>query len=611
MYQNLINQNPMINQFNGYSTQNPNFIPFQTNQLINQNVHVLNGLNDLVQQHKMIQQNMGMYQQQIQQQPQINQQSHQTNKQKRDERDQAPSRGNRSNNSNAKPRGLNIIEEMLKPQKIKKENKDVAGNYKNREAKQKEKFQITNAPYKNIIKDKIVTKKVQDVKEEDLLVHKSIHEIDADKNKFERELKIKKKDTDKINDELKIEFDIDNYDKHKKKFEYKETFIRNLAYEENTFDESKQDFVEFYKQKQKEAKDGMEICDQILRGIVDNNIISKDELPLDSPTDHSTTDIDINAVIKNVQIDDGTTNIKTTEDTAPKINPMANRKKKQTNAIASVKKEELESEIPKTQNKKLPIVSKTVSKNINPVKKDTINTNKTVIDSVPLKRAPISTNKTEVDSVPLKKNIVSTSKVVPDSMPLKPISNPVPPLPLKKEPNQNIPIKSELIKSTITKPITSTVTKPITPTATKPITPTATKSITSTVTKPITSTATKPITSTVTKPITPTATKPITSTVTKPITSTATKPITSTVTSTVTKPITPTVTKPTSTLAKLKPHLTANQTSTQIKSESKPSALKQAMSGTKTTPNISTIKTAPNRGNNMGSMVNSREIIHV
>jgi SAM-dependent methyltransferase len=54
--------------------------------------------------------------------------------------------------------------------------------------------------------------------------------------KFDKDLKRKEEEGTKINDELQIEFHIDNYDKHKKKFEYKETFIKNLAFEENTFD---------------------------------------------------------------------------------------------------------------------------------------------------------------------------------------------------------------------------------------------------------------------------------------------------------------------------------------------------------------------------------------
>lgn len=85
----------------------------------------------------------------------------------------------------------------------------------------------------------------------------------------------------KINDEIKIDFHVDHYDSHKKKFEYKTTFIRNLRFDQNTFDDNKQDFVDFYQKKQKEAEDGQKICDHILHTIIDENIIDKSELPGD------------------------------------------------------------------------------------------------------------------------------------------------------------------------------------------------------------------------------------------------------------------------------------------------------------------------------------------
>lgn len=65
MYQNLANQNPLINHFNGYMAQNPNVVPFQNNQLINNNVHVMNNLTNSIRQHQMVQQNIPMYQQQM------------------------------------------------------------------------------------------------------------------------------------------------------------------------------------------------------------------------------------------------------------------------------------------------------------------------------------------------------------------------------------------------------------------------------------------------------------------------------------------------------------------------------------------------------------------
>lgn len=278
MYSNLANQNPLVNNFNAYMTQNPTVIPFQNNSLINNNVHVLNNLNDLIAQNKNIQQNISTNQKNILQNTE-----------------------NTRNTSNKKTgKTLNIIEEMLKPQKITKDNnKDSeikyrakAEDYKlDKEGRLAKKFKITNAPYKNIIKDKVITKDVDQVKENDLLVHKSVRNIDANREKFDKELEAKMDEKDKINDELKIEFHIDNYDKHKKNFEWKETFIKNLAYEENTFDETKQDFIEFYRKKQKEAEEGKKICDQILHSIVDDGIINKEELPTEQPQNIDVNDI--------------------------------------------------------------------------------------------------------------------------------------------------------------------------------------------------------------------------------------------------------------------------------------------------------------------------------
>ncbi|AGF85459.1 low complexity protein [Moumouvirus goulette] len=271
MHHNLINQNPMINNFSAYSRQNPNFIPFQNNQLINNNVHVMNNLNNLLQQHKNIQSGMNNYS------------VLQSNN--------VPKNNSKKNNSNTKKK-LNIIEEMLKPQVIIKDNKDVESNFKVRDEIRKKileenKFDVkpTNMPYKTIIKDRIINKKVEEIKLEDLLVHKSIKGIDDNKDKFEKELKIKENEKEKINDELQIEFNIDNYDKHKKTFEYNATFIRNLAYEQNVFDENKQDCIEFFQKKQKEAEEGKQLCDEILRNIIDEGIISKDELPTDNSED--------------------------------------------------------------------------------------------------------------------------------------------------------------------------------------------------------------------------------------------------------------------------------------------------------------------------------------
>jgi len=250
MYQtnSLVNQNPLLNQFNGYNQTNPNVIPFQNNALLNRNVHVSNSFNEILQQHKNVKQNIPVY--------------------------QSSSKGNKS---------TNIIQDLLKPQKVTKDNKDVMVNYKaNEPTRTKEyvekQFPMSNAPYKVILKDKIVTKNVKDVTLNDITVHKADRSVDANRKRFDAELDKKKDMMKTTNDELKVEFAVDNYDNHKKKFEYKETFIRNMGFQQNTFDQSKTDYIEFYQKKQKEAEEGKKLCDQILKDLVNNDIISKDEI---------------------------------------------------------------------------------------------------------------------------------------------------------------------------------------------------------------------------------------------------------------------------------------------------------------------------------------------
>lgn len=302
MYQNIANQNSLLNNFNGYITQNPNNIPFQNNQLINNNPHVANNLNNLLQQHKTFQQNLPVYQQQLQNQQLQNQQNLPVYQQQKQNY-------NTNKNNKSKLNNGNIIEEMLKPQKILRDNKDVKTNYNTRKdiqekARKNVGIKITNAPYKSIIKDKIINKDVGDIKEKDLLVHKANKEIDADRNKFDIEYQTKKNEKKKINDELKIEFHIDNYDKHKKKFEFKETFIKNLAFEENTYDENKQDVIEFYKKQKKEAIEGQILCDNILHNLANEGIISKDEIPTERSDTQTNSEIDLNSMIKNINTDD-------------------------------------------------------------------------------------------------------------------------------------------------------------------------------------------------------------------------------------------------------------------------------------------------------------------
>ena len=116
---------------------------------------------------------------------------------------------------------------------------------------------VTNVAYKCIIRDRaeLEKKALTGIQENDLIVHKSIRSVDADIARFEQQMKEILEENEKINDSLSVEFGEDKRDMHKKKFEYKETFIRNMSYEEDTYDDTKKDFIEFYQNQKKQADD--------------------------------------------------------------------------------------------------------------------------------------------------------------------------------------------------------------------------------------------------------------------------------------------------------------------------------------------------------------------
>jgi hypothetical protein len=284
MYSNMINQNPLINQFNNYTIANPSQTPFQSNQLLTENVHVMNHLGNLIQQQKHAQQVMNTYTTNP-----SNTYANPSNTYANSTNFQTDRKKNSNSMSGGPKKNLNIIEEMMKPQVIERGGKDVNPNFSARkedykyDPKNPEKFykyKMTNQPYKSIIRDKIITKAVTDIEENDLVVHK-VSAVDKDVDIFNTETNIKNIELNKINDEIEIEFHIDNYDKNKKKYDYKETFIRNLAFEANTCDENKQDYIEFYQKKQREAEEGKEMCDSVLHNLIDEGLIKPEELPTD------------------------------------------------------------------------------------------------------------------------------------------------------------------------------------------------------------------------------------------------------------------------------------------------------------------------------------------
>lgn len=237
--------NPLVSMFDSYNNKNDGrSVPFQSNKLIANNVHIVNNIGNMLRSEQ----------------------------------------GHRNNDPNTdQGLGSNIIENILRASDTRySSDGDISNSYKNKVESYKNsalKYKITNAPYKNIIKDRVISKPVEEITEQDLIVHRVIPGEDNDIKQFERDLKNKQTVFKKMDDDIKIEYSTDNYGKHRKQFSYSENFIRNLSYEEKTFGDSKKDYLEFYRKKQKEAEDGIELCDQIIKNLVDDGCISSNELP--------------------------------------------------------------------------------------------------------------------------------------------------------------------------------------------------------------------------------------------------------------------------------------------------------------------------------------------
>lgn len=256
----MADRNNLIKKFDNYSKNSR--VPFNNNNLINNNVHVKNNLNNLVKQKKMEKQSG------IQSGSQSGSQSGVQNSVK--------------NSSNLKK--TDIFDDTFKTQKIVKENQDVMPSFKQllseiADTKNgKYKYTQTNKPYKPIIKDHIITKNINEISKEDFIVYKVNKKVDANINNFNIDLNKKNTEKKDIDRELEIEYDQENFLNHKETFSHKETFIKNLAYEENSYQDNKTDCIDFYKKKQRELEDGKKMCDEILKNIINDEFIDESEL---------------------------------------------------------------------------------------------------------------------------------------------------------------------------------------------------------------------------------------------------------------------------------------------------------------------------------------------
>lgn len=236
MNTNPQHNNPLLNRFNDYRTKAINNIPFDNNNLIQSDIRIINNI------------------------------------------------ASKINHNGGRSENKNIIKQMLKPVKVDQDNSDVMNRYEQREAIRKRAMEgdigikPTNIAYKPIVKDE-VNKPIEEMTKEDLIVHRVVQGVDNDKKVLKKEFRAKNDIREKTNESLAIEFSIENYDRHKKAFEYNEAFIRNMAYEEKIFEDNKADCIEFYKRKQKEMEGNETLIDGVLRKLLDTGAISKDEIP--------------------------------------------------------------------------------------------------------------------------------------------------------------------------------------------------------------------------------------------------------------------------------------------------------------------------------------------
>jgi hypothetical protein len=274
-------QNPLISQFQSY-VGGSGHVPFQGNNLIRSNPHAQANLNTTMQQYRYattplsaatgtvtshtgtVTSHTGMV----------------TSHTGTVTSHTAPIGSTKSTDN------VDILTQMLRPQVISTDNSVVMANLKERELLQKQSeyskthmFAYTATPYKPIIKDKPILKAIDTLQVEDLVVHRVDKRIDADVDEFAASVRQKEIEKETHNRELKVEYSDENYSKNKEKFTFHSDCVKRINYESATSQEMKEDHIEFYKRKQKEAEVGQKNCDEILRYLESKDIIDASEMP--------------------------------------------------------------------------------------------------------------------------------------------------------------------------------------------------------------------------------------------------------------------------------------------------------------------------------------------
>lgn len=258
--------NPLIQQHQVYSQQNPSYDPFAKNNMIKNNILVQDQLNNY----------RSAYQ------PQNNVNPHPRIDQLK------------TIEKNGSKKYKNVIEELLQPIKVGKDkNNDINDTYnerndeyrRNRDKKFSQEMLPTNLPYKTIIKDeRYIPKKV--VNSNDLIVHKvKRFEKSADKKNCDDDPNIINAKHAHLYDKRKtqetsitIEYKPDDEESHRRNFDNKLASTMNINYENATHNGLKEDQIMFFKKKQKENEKNARDQDKLLRQLEKDGIIQQGEI---------------------------------------------------------------------------------------------------------------------------------------------------------------------------------------------------------------------------------------------------------------------------------------------------------------------------------------------
>jgi hypothetical protein len=170
----------------------------------------------------------------------------------------------------------NLVNQIIKPEKIEKPNLNLESMIKNRESDGKKELdecikKRTNVPYKGIIKNFNYDRKFES--SDDLVVHKVTPE---DKKNFDSDVKNYNKKIQVQDKELNDVYSKDKKQEHKKEFEYQHKYKYRTKLEDNTTDSNlRTDRIEFYKKEQQKMEDSKKKIDDILINLIDSGVLSE------------------------------------------------------------------------------------------------------------------------------------------------------------------------------------------------------------------------------------------------------------------------------------------------------------------------------------------------